>query len=82
MFSTLPNTNFNFLVTFILSSAKALNLDQSKTLLFGKELNNLILDLSKLQAFADVNSDIIRMALFVFKCPENILAEKFIHTHT
>ena len=38
MFSTLPKTNFNFSVTFILSSAIAFNLDQSKNLPFGKEL--------------------------------------------
>ena len=38
IFSTLPQTNFNFSVTFILSSANAFNLDQSKILLFGTEL--------------------------------------------
>ena len=40
MFSTLPKANFEFLITFILSSAlvTALNLDQSKKLLSGKEL--------------------------------------------
>ena len=38
MFSTLPKINFNFLVTFILLFANALNLDWSKILLFGKEL--------------------------------------------
>ena len=32
-------TNFRFSVTFILSSASAFNLDQSKNLSFGKELN-------------------------------------------
>ena len=37
MFSTLPIPNFNFSVTYILLSANALNLDQSKILLFGKE---------------------------------------------
>ena len=37
-FSTLPKTNINFLDTSILSSANALNLDRSKTLLFGKGL--------------------------------------------
>ena len=31
-------TNFNFSVTFILTSANALNLDKSKNLSFGKEL--------------------------------------------
>ena len=40
MFSTLPKTNFDFSVTFILSSANALNFDQSKVLLFGKELTH------------------------------------------
>ena len=38
MFSTISKANFNFRVTFILSSANALNLDLSKVLLFGKEL--------------------------------------------
>ena len=41
MFSTLPNQNFNFLVTFILSSANAFNLDGSKILSYGKELNTV-----------------------------------------
>ena len=39
MISTLPKTIFNFSVTFILSSAIAFNLDQFKSLSFGKELN-------------------------------------------
>ena len=30
VFSTLPNLNFNFSVTFILSSASSFNLEQSK----------------------------------------------------
>ena len=38
MFSTLSKTNFNFSPAFILSSANAFNLDQSKILSFGKEL--------------------------------------------
>ena len=38
MFSSHPKKNFCFQVTFILSSANALNLDQSKKLLLGKEL--------------------------------------------
>ena len=41
MFSTLPNTNFKFSAKSILSSANAFNLNQSKNLLFGKELNNV-----------------------------------------
>ena len=39
MFSTLPETNFNFWATFIFLSASAFNMDQSKILVFGKELN-------------------------------------------
>ena len=38
MFSTLPNPNFNFSVSFILSPANAFNLDQSTILLIDKEL--------------------------------------------
>ena len=41
LFPTLPQTIFNFPVTFILSSASAFNLDQSKNLLFGKGLTSL-----------------------------------------
>ena len=37
MFSTLPNTNFDFSVTFTFSSANAFSLDQSIILTFGKE---------------------------------------------
>ena len=37
MFSSLSKTNFSFSVTFILSSASAFNLDQTKTLSLGKE---------------------------------------------
>ena len=39
MFSSIPKTNFNCLVAFILLSASSLNLDWSKILLFGKELS-------------------------------------------
>ena len=38
MFSTHPTTNFNFSVTFILSSANAVTSDQSIKLSFGKDL--------------------------------------------
>ena len=41
MFSTRPKTNFSFSVTFILSSASAFNLDQSKNLSFGKWLRKM-----------------------------------------
>ena len=37
MFSALPNINFNFWVSIILSSANALNLVKSLIILFGKE---------------------------------------------
>ena len=37
MFSTCPETNFSFSVTFILLSANTFNLDQLKKLLFGKQ---------------------------------------------
>ena len=40
MLVTLPKTNFNFSVTFVLSSVSAFNLEQSKYLSFGKELND------------------------------------------
>ena len=39
MFSSLPKTNFNSLLTFILSSANTLNLDQLKILSFCKGLS-------------------------------------------
>ena len=46
MFPTLPISNFNFSFTFILSSANAFNMDQSKILLFGKGLITLTIPLS------------------------------------
>ena len=42
MLSVHCKTHFNFLIIFILSSANAFNLDQSKILSFGKELNKTI----------------------------------------
>ena len=42
MFCTRPKRHFNFLVTFILSSANALNLNQSIILLFGKVFENTV----------------------------------------
>ena len=42
MFSTLPKPNFNCSFTFILSSAHALNLEQSKILSFGLGLNLML----------------------------------------
>ena len=40
MFSVCSEINFNFYVTFILSSAKAFSLDQSRMLSFAKELTH------------------------------------------
>ena len=40
MFSTFPVSNFNFSFIFILLSAIAFNLDQSKFLSFGEELKS------------------------------------------
>ena len=41
MFSNLPSTNFNFLVTLILSSANTLNWDKSEILSFGSDLKDI-----------------------------------------
>ena len=41
MFSNLPTTNFNFLVTLILSSANTLNWDKSEILSFSSELKDI-----------------------------------------
>ena len=49
MFSTLPKTDLNFLVAFVLSSANAFNLVQSK-ILFGKELKHIIFVLYRLKS--------------------------------
>ena len=43
MFSNVTNTYFNFSVTFILSSANAFNLNQSKILSFRERLTSKIL---------------------------------------
>ena len=40
MFSSLPKSNFNFFVTFTWSSSNAFNLDRSKTLSHGKEIQD------------------------------------------
>ena len=76
MFSTFPNTNFDFSVTFILPSASCFNLDQSKNLLFGKGLKNplthdKILALSKWKTFEDYNSIVAQMVQWV----ENIVGK-------
>ena len=43
MFSNLPTTNFNFLVTLVLSSANTLNWDKSEILSFGSELKDIFI---------------------------------------
>ena len=48
MFSTLPKSNFNFWVTFILSSTNDFNLDQCKNLSFGTELKPKLITYQKL----------------------------------
>ena len=55
-FLSFPKTNFNFSVTFCLSSANAVSLDQSRILWFGKELTHCkILDLSISNRLEDDN---------------------------
>ena len=58
MFSTCPNTNFNFSVTCILSSANAFNLNQSKKLSFDKELRRFAgsKDQTRLNMHSDLQS--------------------------
>ena len=54
IFSTIPETNFNFSGTFTLRSADAFNLGRSQISSNFKELtDDKILDLDKLAAFAD-----------------------------
>ena len=79
MFSTLSKREIIILSTFHLSSANALNLVQSKILLFGKVLiplpNNKILDHSKLKAFADDKINVTAKQKFVLGRVENIVGE-------
>ena len=53
MFSTFPKTKFKFWVLFILLSARASNLDQSRILSFGKELLEDKVLCFKLETFAN-----------------------------
>ena len=57
MFSILPKANLNFWATIMLTSANALNLDQSNILYFGKGLTHYhmtkFLDWSKMKQIAD-----------------------------
>ena len=68
MFSILSETNLNFLVTFILLSAKAFNLDWFKILPFGKELNNIFLKLDDSHCNR-IHSSVIHDYSFVGKQP-------------
>ena len=72
MFSILHKTNDSFSVTFILLSAHAVNLDQSKIFLFGKELK-VQLDETKSKAIAADISNIARMLGLFFDRVENIM---------
>ena len=90
MFSSLRKANFNSLVTFILSSANAFNLDLSKILAFGKELkvqywqclstsfhpfpHDKVLVLCKLKTFADNNFNLARILQFLFDRAENSIS--------
>ena len=70
MFSTLPKTNFSYSVIFNLSSANAVNLDQSKNLLFAKELVHqmtIFLDLSKLKAFQTTGEMSLKIKICFWK---------------
>ena len=73
MFSTHPKKNFCVYVTFILSSANAFNLDPSKNLLFGQELNSRI---SKLNFFKKEKQPKLRY----FKVASTITCNKVAHS--
>ena len=73
MFSTLPKTNFSFFFTFILSSANAFNLDQSKNMSFGKEskvmhANEMLLFTQKLGDVFVMNQQLNNGMSFLRKC--------------
>ena len=76
MFSTHPETNFNFSIAVNMSSAIALNLDQSEIVLFGRVNslpNNKILDWFKLKALADDKRNMTEELKFVLGRVENIV---------
>ena len=78
MFSILSVTKITILAYFILTSAKSFNLDQSRSLSFGKELtvpNDKIQDLFKLKAFADKKRDVAEKLNFVLERVENIVGK-------
>ena len=71
MFSTVPITIFNFSVTFILSSANAFNLKQSKKSLFGKGLkafweHKTLLETSRLACFHKVHFPMREILVLVY----------------
>ena len=53
MFSTLPKRNINFSITFNLSSANALNFDQSKILSFGTCKDLIVYLTAKINSFSN-----------------------------
>ena len=75
MFSTLHKTNFKISVTFILSSAHAFNLDQSKILLVAP-LPEDKSKTSKLTEFADNNFKFDKNGRKLSKRIENIVGKR------
>ena len=75
MFSTLPKTSSDFLFKFILLSANAFSLDQSKILLFGKEFTGqFLLKIKHLTVSQTTNLDSSKLKEFTgdnFEFDEN-----------
>ena len=71
MLSTLLKPNFNVSVIFILSSANAFNLDQSKILSFGKEMmlvTPLNSGLINMQPNVTTGAHLVNTLTFVTNC--------------
>ena len=81
MFSINPKKNFCFQVTFILSSANALSLDQSKNLPFGRGLKDQLPLYqttnfwSKLKALADDKMNVTEKMKFILVRVGNIMGK-------
>ena len=83
MFYIPPRTSFNFSATFILLSANAFDLNQSRYLSFGKELkrylnsspNNKILGRSKFEALADDKMNVNEKLNYGLGRVENIVGK-------
>ena len=72
MFSTLPKTGTIILASLNLSSANAFSMVKAKVLSFGKELNDSILDWSKLKAFAHERINVNEKLKFGMGRVENV----------